>query len=415
MDSSVFACVEDLRGESFAAALDRIAGEYGVTGLTVAAAYHRARDVTPHGRARVTVRCDGAHFEPAEDLFAGTRLRPPVQPGASDQPLRSLRRATAERGLALHGWTVFCHSTTLGTAHPDCTSQNAFGDRAAPADLCPSHPDVQAYAIALARNVARHGVDTVVAESLHFGFFDHGYHHERSFAPLGEIDRFLLGLCFCPACRAAAARRGADPEAARTASRQVLERVLGSGQPSPGGLSLEGLGAVCGPAVGEYAAARAATVTGLAARVAEAVAAEGSRLVFLDLTGAIKGYADGMPAGAPAARDAWRIGTDPGALGRQVPEYAVLGYARDPARVASDVAAYREALGPVAAAPALRVVLRPCLPDTGSAGNLTEKVTAACRAGATAVDFYHDGLAPLPALRRIPEALRGSPGTPSRR
>jgi hypothetical protein len=403
-DSSVFVCIEDLRGEGIGSVLDRVVDGYGCTGVTVAAAYHQARDVTPHGSTRVTVRHDGVHFEPEPELFAGLRLQPPVRAGAHDQPLRSLRKATTERGVALHGWTVFCHNTTLGTAQPGCTTENVFGDRAAPADLCPSHPDVQAYALALARNVARHGVDTVVAEALHFGTFNHGYHHERSFVPLGELDAFLLGLCYCAACMRSARQHGVDAEAARTACRKFLDRVLAGGPSCPYEPAADVLAAEVGVAVAGYAMARTATVTTLATRVADAVADEGSQLVFLDAMGAVKGYATGAPTGAPASEEAWHIGIDPRALAQHVPAYAILAYARDPARVAADVAAYRLQLGPHVA---LRVVLRPCLPDTDSAGHLAQKASAARREGATALDFYHYGLAPLPALDRIPAALDG--------
>lgn len=61
---SLYAFVEDLRAEGVGPVLDRVLGAYGCDTLTVAAAYHRARDVTPHGPARVTLRRDGVHFPP---------------------------------------------------------------------------------------------------------------------------------------------------------------------------------------------------------------------------------------------------------------------------------------------------------------------------------------------------------------
>ncbi|HWF40513.1 MAG TPA: hypothetical protein VN683_00390, partial [Acidothermaceae bacterium] len=231
IQSSVFVGVEDLRGEGNDVVLDRMA-EFGATGVTVAAAYHRARDLTPHGSPHVTIRHDGVHFIPDGDLFGGLRLQPPVQRGSENRPFRSLRSATSERGMALSGWTVFCHNTTLGEANPDCTTENAFGERGSPADLCPSHPDVRAYVFALARNVARLGVDEVVAESLHFGTFEHGYHHERSFVTLGSLDRFLLGLCFCTFCKNLAKQRGVDAAAARVGCQHMLAAVLDGGEPS---------------------------------------------------------------------------------------------------------------------------------------------------------------------------------------
>ncbi|MFJ8110799.1 hypothetical protein [Streptomyces sp. NPDC096132] len=398
--SAVYAFVEDLRAEGTDAVLDRVLGTYGCDTLTVAAAYHRARDVTPHGPARVTLRRDGAHFVPPSDLFDGLRLTPPVQAGAEEEPLREVRRLTAERGAALHGWTVFLHNTTLGLAHPDVTQQNCFGDRAAPADLCPAHPDVRAYAVALARSVARLGVDAVVAESLHYGTFGHGYHHERSFVPLGPLEDFLLGLCFCPYCAERAAAAGVDAAAARAEAARVVARVLDGADPHAGELTPDGLP---GP-VAAYVRTRTATVTSLAATVADAVAAEGSQLVFLDLTGAIKGYGNGLPTGALAVDEAWRTGVDPAAVGSVVPGYAVLAYARDPERVAADTVAYRAALP---ARCSLRAVLRPGTPDTHSAEHLAAKTAAAGGpGGADAVDFYHYGLVPFPVLERVPVALK---------
>ncbi|MEU9845524.1 hypothetical protein AB0C69_40685 [Actinomadura sp. NPDC048032] len=381
MDSSLFAMVEDLRGAGAARILS-----HGVSAITIGAAYHRARDVTPHGTTRVTFRHDGVHF-PLGDVFNGLRLMPPVQKGADQEPIKALREETRARGIALHGWGVFLHNTTLGLAFPDVTQENCFGDRAAPADLCPSHPDVRAYAIALGRAIARQGVDSVVAESLHFGTFGHGYHHERSFVDLGPAAEFALGLCFCPHCLALLP----DAEKAREVAARLVGKVLEGGPPA----------AELPDVLTEYARARSPIVTSLAAEVAAAVAAEGSRLTFLDLTGAVLGYADGRPSGAPAAASAWRIGVDPAALGSAVPSYAVLCYAHDTARVAEDVAAYRAALGPDTT---LRAVLRPGHPDTTSADHLSAKAAAARASGADTVDYYAYGLSPLPVLDRIRSA-----------
>ncbi|QFR00624.1 hypothetical protein F9278_35605 [Streptomyces phaeolivaceus] len=419
--ASTYVFVEDLRAEGVDAVLDRILGGYGCDTVTVAAAYHRARDVTPHGPARVTLRRDGTHFVPPVELFAGLRLVPPVRAGAEEEPLSELRRRTAERGAALHGWTVFLHNTTLGLAHPDVTQLNCFGDRAAPADLCPAHPDVRAYAVALARSVARAGVDAVVAESLHYGIFGHGYHHERAFVTLGPLEEFLLGLCFCPYCGERAEAAGADAEAARAEAARLVGRVLDGAEPwltgaaDPGAKVGVDPGSTVGAdprsltvadlpeAVAVYVRTRTDTVTSLAAAVADAVAEEGARLVFLDLTGAVKGYADGRPTGALAVDEAWRIGVDAAAVGAVVPGYAVLAYAREPERIAADITAYRAALPDGCS---LRAVLRPGVPDTDSAERLAVKTAAATGpGGADAVDFYHYGLVPFPVLDRIPLAL----------
>ena len=301
--------------------------------------------MTPHGRSRSPCAGTACTSRSRPTGWDGLRLVPPSQDGSGDGLLAELRRVTTQRGARLHGWTVFLDNTTLGLAHPDVTQENCFGDRAAPADLCPSHPDVRAYATALARSVARLGVEAVFAESLHFGFFGHGYHHERCFVELGPVEEFLLGLCFCGHCRARAGEGGVDAQAARAAAVRITGGVLDGGAPLPDELSPAGLAECADEDLSHYVATRTGTVTTLVAEVTRAVASEGSQLVFLDLAGAVKGYADGLPAGGLADEAAWQAGVDPAAVGAAADGYAILGYARDPARLSADAAAYRAALG----------------------------------------------------------------------
>jgi len=401
MESSLYAFVEDFRGEGVDKVLDRVSA-YGVGGVTIAAAYHQARDVTPHGSSRLTVRRDGVHFLPPEDVFGGLRLVPPMQEGAQDEPLAEIRQACTERGLKLHGWTVFLHNSSIGMTNLDVTVQNCFGDRGSPADLCPSHPDARLYAVALARSVARQGVDSVVAESLHFGTFAHGYHHERSFVPLGPMDTFLFGLCFCRHCMRRAVDLGVNGEVAREECGRIVAGVLGGDPPAQGEVTRAALTAYAGPEVVAYARARSESVTSLVAEVSDAVTVEGSKLTFVDATGALKGHADGLPSAGLAAHDAWQIGVDVVALGDLVPSFAVPAYARDAARVADDIGAYQRSIGKDRE---LRAVLRPGVPDSDSADRLAAKVRAARAAGAQAVDFHAYGLASLEVLDHIPATL----------
>ncbi|WP_240506610.1 hypothetical protein [Thermoactinospora rubra] len=374
--------------------LDRVRG-YGVAGVTVGAVHHASRDVTPHGLSKLTVRHDGAHFPLPGDLFAGQRLRPPQgYPDVFD----GLREACRTRGLKLHGWTVFLRNGTLGAANPDVTVRNCFGDRGYPTDLCPGHPDVRQYAVSLARAVARLGVDSVVAESLHF----RPLRAERSFVPLGPMDAYLMALCFCDYCLSRAADLGVNATGAREECARIVGGVLDGDSPAQGEVTRAALTAYAGPEVVAYARARSETVTSLVSEVAQAVAAEGSRLVFVDSTGAVKGYRDGLPTPGLAAHDAWQFGVDLVALGDLVPSFAVLAYARDAARVADDVGAYLRSVGKDRE---VRAVLRPGYPDSDSADRLAAKVRAAKAAGAYAVDFYAYGLMPYPVLDRIPEAL----------
>ncbi|MFI6320228.1 hypothetical protein ACIBG8_22030 [Nonomuraea sp. NPDC050556] len=394
MDSSMYVFVEDLRGEGVERVLDRVRG-YGVAGITVGAVHHGSRDITPHGLSKLTVREDGAHFPLPSDLFADLRLRPPA--GFADS-FDGLLDACRARGLKLHGWTVFLRNGTIGAEHPDVTVRDCFGDRGAITDLCPAHPDVRLYAVALARAVARLGVDSVVAESLHF----RPLKAQRSFVQLGPMDAYLMGLCFCDFCMRRATDLGVDALLARDECARIVGGVLDGDAPAQGEVTRAALTAYAGPDVVAYARARSETVTSLVSEVSAAVSAEGSQLVFIDATGAVKGYRDGLPSPGLAAHDAWQLGVDLVALGDLVPSFAVLGYARDAARIADDVGAYLRSVGKDRE---VRAVLRPGYPDSDSVDRLAAKVRGAKAAGAWAVDFYAYGLAPLPVLDRIPAAL----------
>ncbi|WP_285589470.1 hypothetical protein [Herbidospora sp. NBRC 101105] len=407
MDSSVYVFVEDLRDEGVDAVLDRIT-DLGVAGVTVAAAVHQTTDVTPHGTSRIILRHDGVHFPPPPDLFG--RLSPPLQPGADDKILDDLRAACRARGLAFHGWAVFLRNPTLGAAHPEVTVRNCFGDRGAPADLCPANPDVRAYAVGLARAVARQGVDSVVADSLHFAAFG----ADRSYIPLGPMDAFLLGLCFCHHCLLRATQLGVNAEVAREECARIVGGVLDGDPPAQGQVTRAALTAYAGPEVVAYARARSETVTSLVAEVSAAVTEEGSQLTFMDATGALKGAADGLPTAGLSAHDAWQIGVDLVALGDLVPSFAVLAYARDATRIADDLAAYSRSVGKDRE---LRAVLRPGMPDiegwgerrrdVDSTERLAAKVRAAKAAGAAGVDFFAYGLVSRKVLSRIDGALSG--------
>ena len=360
--------------------------------MALAAAYHDARDLFPHnpaGRVRF-LEAGTVAFKPDPARWGGLRLQPLLSSLArAGDPLGDLCSAAPGHGLAVEAWTVFLHSDRLGFEHPDCAPQNAFGDPYL-TDLCPSHPDVRAYALALAGDVARHGVRAVVAESLHFHPFEHGYHHERSFLDLSEQARGLLGLCFCPHCLAAARARDVDAGVLHAVVRGELERALAGeddGEP-PAGLA-------------GYAEARMHTVTTLALEVAGRVAEEGAELRFLDASGAVKGYATGRPEGAPTASGAHQLGIDLQALAAAGIAIDALGYAAEPERLRTDLEGYR-ALVPDAD---LGLLLRPMPPDCRAPENLAEKVAVARAAGVERIGFYAYGFMQLAALDWIRAAL----------
>jgi hypothetical protein len=381
VDASIFCFATDLADEGVDAVLDNVQHRGGLGGVTVAAAYHEGRDLFPHNpRHKVRFLESGAvFFEPR--ALREVRLQPPVSEVAP--VMRELLSTAPRRDLAVRAWTVFLHNGALAAAHPDCAPENAFGDRYI-TELCPAHPDVRTFARALAADLAALGVSTICAESLHYHALEHGYAHERYFVPLTSRVRYLFGLCFCEHCLAAARTYGIDGEAVRRQARAEIERAFEGEAEEAGEIERD-----------EYARVRERVVTSLVAEVAEA--AGETAFEFIDLSGAVKGYADGRPTGPPAPSIAWRFGIDVPAVARAGDGVQAIGYAADPERIRGDLDAYGDA--------AVSIIFRPTTPDCDSPDNLRAKVDLARARELKRVDFYHYGFMRLDALDWIREAL----------
>ncbi len=401
LETSLFAFPSDLADEGVDTVLGNLQERAGVGGITAAFVYHAARDVFPHNPMRKVVLLDGGeHLFPASPELYG-RIGPRVNADARARDvLAETCRAAAERGMHVRAWTVFLHADR-SEENLDCVTVNAFGD-AYPADLCPANPDVRAYTRALVADIARYDVASILAESLHYHPLEHGHHHERYFIELGARARYLLGLCFCLHCLERAGRAGVDGSAVQAAARAELERVFAERSAVVAGeLEPEELADVAGGDLLAYLGVRADTVTTLAAEAAEVAEEAGKRLVYLDLSGAVKGYMTGRPAGGPAVEVAWRYGIDVPALARACHEVHVLGYAADVDRVRLDLETYRAMLTDTR----VSVALRPSPPDCEEPANLAAKIAIARELGLTGVDFYHYGFLRLEALDSIRAAL----------
>ena len=402
----MFAFATDLMDEGMAAVLDNVAGRAGLGGVTMAAAYHHGRDIFPHNPARKVHFLEGGSvfFQPDPNRYRGLTLQPRVSRLALESDvLADLGQEASARSLRIRAWTVYLHNYTLGEAHPECACRNAFGD-AHLTDLCPTNPEVRGYVKALTADIASKGVAMVAAESLHFHGLEHGFHHERYFIELGAFGRYLLGLCFCEHCMTAALGRGVNAESLRTETRRELERRFDA-QPDPEEPATvrEQVGTFAGGELSAYIETRSETVVSLVAEAAHSAASEGAGFAFIDLSGAVKGYATGRPEGDPAPATAWQFGIDIAGVAEACGQVEAIGYAADPERLRLDLAAYRSIIGPDRR---LSVILRPMAPDCDSAENLAAKLAVARESGVTEAGFYHYGFMRLESLDLIRSALR---------
>jgi hypothetical protein len=408
MKASTLLFATDLVDEGIDVVLDRLQRSR-LDGLTMACNYHHSRDVFPHNPVhRVRFMQGGVFFRPEKTKYEKLLVQPDVPRWVlDDDPLRNVCEAAGRRGLAVRAWTNNMHSTSLASANPSCSVQNAFGDHYI-TSLCPANPNVRAYVCALNSDLARYPLDALLVESICYMPFDHGYHHERALVSLSPLAKFLLGLCFCEFCVAAINAEGGQGEKLRVFVSEQLDRHLGGAPSDLDGaeVSRQRVEQLAGGDLKAMLAARKSVVTSLIHDVKEAVG-EVSRLpvLVMEWSGGLRGAGMGMPVGdtATVALDrAWQDGVDLEQVTRVCDGVGVLGYVREPEALRRDLESYRKAIG---AEPQLSVALRPMPPDCFSPAELAPKIALLRGVAADWVEFYHYGFMRLLHLDWIAEAL----------
>jgi hypothetical protein len=348
------------------AAAERIAA-LGVTEVSLAAAYHAVRAVTPHHPGhRVVTRDAAVYYRRDPARWAGAHLVPagpdPAEVGSFERAASALRAA----GLRVNAWVVVTHNGRLAAAHPECAVHNAFGDPY-PWALCPGSATVAEYAATLAAEIATlDAVTDVELEACGWYGYDHGSAHDKTGdTPDGPAAR-LLDACFCADCTATMRVAGADPEAIAAAARAALDG--GAGLPAELATALT--------------AVRTATAAGFLEYVVAAVrAAAPARGVLL--------HAHPDPAEA-GSNPGYQLATLLGPAGADGIILACPGPAGPAAALVASAAA-----GATAAAPGRRVIATlPAVAALGAdTGELPAKAKAVLAAGATDLRLYHAGLA----------------------
>ncbi|MFF4395551.1 hypothetical protein [Streptomyces sp. NPDC001480] len=224
MKASAFVYPWDVNGDPRAP--ERIAG-LGVEQVTLAAAYHSTRALTPrHPRHRIVTAEHAAVLYPADQRrWEGRTPRPyPAGDWALGDAYGEAADALAAAGLEVHTWVVLAHNSRLGAEHPATSVVNAYGDRY-PWAPCVAQPATRAYLVDLAAEAAvRPGARGTELESLGWYGLQHLHAHDKtSGVGLGEAGQYLMALCFCPACREGYAEEGLDADELAASVRAALE------------------------------------------------------------------------------------------------------------------------------------------------------------------------------------------------
>ncbi|MEV7866066.1 hypothetical protein AB0P17_08170 [Streptomyces sp. NPDC088124] len=242
MRTSTFVYPWDVVGDPDAPA--RIA-DLGVRQVTLAAAYHSTRALTPrHPRHRiVTAEHAAVLYPPDAARWAGREPRPyPAGDWAPGDAYRAAAEALAGAGLDVHSWVVLAHNSRLGAERPDTSVVNAYGDRY-PWAPCVARPDVAAYLTELAAEAGvRPGTGGTELESCGWYGFGHLHAHDKTAGvALGDAAQYLMSLCFCTVCREGYAALGADPDEVAAGVRRSLEPVWATGSQESGWPAVEKL------------------------------------------------------------------------------------------------------------------------------------------------------------------------------
>ncbi|MFE7650719.1 hypothetical protein [Streptomyces phaeoluteigriseus] len=384
MKASAFVYPWDVNGDPRAPG--RIAA-LGVGQVTLAAAYHSTRALTPrHPRHRIVTAEHAAVLYPVDSRWDGRALRPhPAGDWAPGDAYGEAAASLAEAGLEVHSWVVLAHNSRLGAEHPDTSVVNAYGDRY-PWAPCIAQPATRAYLVDLAAEAAvRPGAAGTELESLGWYGLQHLHAHDKTGGVgLGEAGQYLMSLCFCPACRAGYGEWGLDADGLAAAVRTALEPVW-QGLPDDGGWAgvEKLLGAEPAAATRAWRDATARSLQEEAVAAVRAAAPEGFQVLL---------HADPV---------SFHVGANPGvdpAHILSVADGVVVPCAGGPALLTPFAAQRRES---AVIAANLTVVSG----MGGSPGTLAADAARARERGATEIRLYHAGLASDGDLEDVREGL----------
>ncbi len=352
----------------------------GLDAVSIAAKYHTVEHLQTRSKKQrwFIARNAAFYFQPKISLYRNTSIKPQISPLLKDGDLFGrICDAANKAGLKVIAWTVFLHDTRSGLSNPEVCMVNCFGD-VYTSNLCPSNLQVREFAIALAKDLSKYPLMAIECESLHYGGIGHFHAHEKIGVQLGELERILLGLCFCNSCQAFASRRGLKLANLKRQVARWLEPVFQTGKPLAEDLNeflqrqpeLKGLLEI-----------RKEVVASLVAEVSE-----NSK----------------VPLSFILMGSEHEIGASAETLKTFVQRFEILAYTQDPKEVRKRT---HEALKVIGDGERLVVGLQTYQPAVTEKETLLALVEAAKGAGAKNLSFYHYGIMPPSHLDWVKEAI----------
>ena len=210
--------------KELSATFDQLRGEVGLTGLAVWGAAAPLRSFRLHeGGPRLVHSEGGLFFEPSQTRGG---CRPHAAAIGAKSLLPAIAQACGRHDLALR--LLLSTSTMGGLAqyYPEFASRSAFDD-ASRLSVCLLNPAVQECVAGVACDVPpQFGVSQIVLQDFQVGWIEAFDRSLRWPSPLGNVERSILGACFCPACVKATQEAGVDADDARKRVQSFVQKSL---------------------------------------------------------------------------------------------------------------------------------------------------------------------------------------------
>lgn len=362
----------------------------GITDVTLASAYHAGKFIRPHAKnpPRVIFPEDGVtYFDP--DFWRYGEIKPQAH---SEDAIRAVLPALLTDGrIKVHGWTVLLHNTRLGTAFPQYTVKNAFGDGYV-YSLCPMQTAVFDYAVNLCADLShQHQLSSIVLETPGWLPYGHGYHHEfAQVASNAWLDN-MLGMCFCDACKTAAKEKGIQIDALQTRIQDDIKNYLAlpADANADQAASWTQSDLLSDADLLAFISLRQDCVTQLVAAIRAAMPATCKLAV--------------IPTVQRPTSACWTEGSDLKALS-EVADYIEIPFYEPNANRA--IADAWESLRQIIHPNKIRAILRPGLPDLNQGAELAAAITGIQALGIKDFAFYNYGLLPQYQLDHLTKTIK---------
>ena len=202
----------DITDEGIDNCFDCLADTCGLNQISIASVYHSGTFVLPHNPKHLVRWEDGsAFFTPQHSRWRESRLQPILSECVDTAGyMAHIVDGARRRGWDVLFFTVFHFSHSMAAQYPEACCIDAMGERNR-GDLCPAHPDVRAYDLAIVEDLmATYGGDGIRHESMGFaGWSGHFVRNKVDLMP-SPRDQYLLSLCFCGHCIERARGEGCD-------------------------------------------------------------------------------------------------------------------------------------------------------------------------------------------------------------